>query len=208
MIQSVLKTARILGRLVGFALSFIGIRHFRYLFYLVRREIATQLYRKSFKAFHHSSLLAPSIRLIKPQFISIGECSSVLSGCILECVVSQQSCPELNIGNHVSLGEYSHITCTRRVVIGNGVLTGRFVLITDNAHGGTAKKELVIAPASRTIVSKGEVVIGNNVWLGDKVTILPGIHIGDGAVIGANSVVTKNIPAYAVACGNPARIIK
>ena len=93
-------------------------------------------------------------------------------------------------------------------MIGNGVLTGRFVLITDNAHGGTAKEELVIAPASRTIVSKGEVVIGNNVWLGDKVTILPGIHIGDGAVIGANSVVTKNIPAYAVACGNPARIIK
>lgn len=80
MMQSVLKTARILGRLVGFALSFIGIRHFRYLFYLVRREIATQLYRKSFKAFHHSSLLAPSIRLIKPQFISIGEYSSVLSG--------------------------------------------------------------------------------------------------------------------------------
>lgn len=57
-------------------------------------------------------------------------------------------------------------------------------------------------------MSKGDVVIGNAVWIGDSVIILPGITVGNGAVIGAGSVVTKSIPPYAVAVGNPARVIK
>ena len=50
--------------------------------------------------------------------------------------------------------------------------------------------------------------IGDNVWIGDKVTILPGVHIGDGAVIGANAVVVKDVRPYTVVGGNPAKIIK
>ncbi len=57
-------------------------------------------------------------------------------------------------------------------------------------------------------ITKGDIVIGNNCWIGDNVIILPGVHIGNGAVIGAGSIVTKNIPDYAVAGGNPAKIIK
>lgn len=60
----------------------------------------------------------------------------------------------------------------------------------------------------RPIISKGSVVIGNNVWIGDKVTILPNVTIGDGVVIAANSVVTKNIPTCSVVAGIPAKIIK
>lgn len=56
--------------------------------------------------------------------------------------------------------------------------------------------------------SKGDVVIGNAVWIGDSVIILPGVRVGNGAVIGAGSVVTKSIPPYAVAVGNPARVVK
>lgn len=56
--------------------------------------------------------------------------------------------------------------------------------------------------------SKGDVVIGNAVWIGDSVIVLPGVTIGNGAVIGAGSVVTKPVPPYAVAVGNPARVIK
>lgn len=53
----------------------------------------------------------------------------------------------------------------------------------------------------------GDTVIGNDVWIGQNVTILPGVHIGDGAIIGANAVVTHDIPAYHVAGGNPCKVI-
>ena len=56
--------------------------------------------------------------------------------------------------------------------------------------------------------SKGHVIIGNDVWIGMEALILSGVAIGDGAVIGARSVVTKDVPPYAVAAGNPARIVK
>ena len=60
----------------------------------------------------------------------------------------------------------------------------------------------------RPLYSKGSVVIGNNVWLGNNVCVMPGVTIGDGAIIGANSVVTHDVPAYAVAAGIPARVVK
>jgi acetyltransferase-like isoleucine patch superfamily enzyme len=63
-------------------------------------------------------------------------------------------------------------------------------------------------PTERKVISKGAVIIGENVWIGDKVTILPGVEIGNGVVIGANSVVTKDIPSYCVVGGNPAKVIK
>ena len=87
------------------------------------------------------------------------------------------------------------------------MLTGKWVTITDNSHGETDKDTLGMRPQKRTITSKGPVVIGNNVWIGDKATILPGVIIGDGAVIAANAVVTKDVPAYSVVGGNRAKII-
>ncbi|MBQ3585985.1 MAG: CatB-related O-acetyltransferase, partial [Synergistaceae bacterium] len=55
---------------------------------------------------------------------------------------------------------------------------------------------------------KGDTVIGNDVWIGQNVTFLPGVHVGDGAIIGLNSTVTHDIPAYTVAAGNPAKVIR
>ena len=92
-------------------------------------------------------------------------------------------------------------------MIGDNFLSGKWVTIVDNGHGET-NQELLESPSQRKLFSKGPVIIGKNVWLGDKVTVLPGVTIGDGVVVGANSVVTKDIPAYSVACGNPAKVIK
>ena len=63
-------------------------------------------------------------------------------------------------------------------------------------------------PKERDIYSKGIVTIHDNVWVGDKATILPGVEIGYGAIIGANSVVTKNVPEKSIVAGNPAKIIR
>ena len=65
-----------------------------------------------------------------------------------------------------------------------------------------------LKPHSDELPLKGDTVIGNDVWIGQNVTILPGIHIGDGAIIGANSVVSKDVPAYAISAGNPCRVKK
>lgn len=115
---------------------------------------------------------------------------------------------ELIIGEGADIGEYTHITAMGHMRIGKYLLTGRWVTITDNGHGDTDLETLQQAPFSRRLYSKGDVTIGDNVWIGDKATILPGVTIGDGAVIAANSVVTKDVPAYSVVAGNPAKVIK
>lgn len=63
-------------------------------------------------------------------------------------------------------------------------------------------------PTMEELPLKGDTVIGNDVWIGQNVTFLPGVHVGDGAIIGANSVVAKDVPAYAIAVGNPCRVVK
>ncbi len=112
--------------------------------------------------------------------------------------------PSLDIGEHCSFGQFNHITCANKIVIGRNLLTGKWVTISDNNHGNTLESTLQIPPVKRPVVSKGPVIIEDDVWIGDKATILAGVHIGKGAVIAANAVVTKNVPAYHIAVGNPA----
>ena len=116
--------------------------------------------------------------------------------------------PEVTIGNNCIFGGYLHLTCCNSITIGNDVLTGRWVTITDNSNGECSADETNIPPASRPLWSKGKVIIEDSVWIGDKATILPNVTLGKGCIIGANSVVTKDIPPYAIACGNPAKVIR
>lgn len=116
--------------------------------------------------------------------------------------------PQIIIGNGCDFGYYNHITCCNKITIGDGVLTGMHVIISDNSHGHIRTDENGIRPVDRPLVSKGEVVIGNNVWIGDKASILAGVHIGEGAIIAANAVVTKDVPSFTVVGGVPAKVIK
>lgn len=116
--------------------------------------------------------------------------------------------PEIIIGNHCSIGDYCHITAINKITIGDGLLTGRYVYIGDNSHGGLNMEEAQIPPVRRKLVSKGEVKIGNNVWIGDKATILAGVHIGNNVIVAANAVVTKDVPDNCLVAGVPAKIIK
>ena len=74
-----------------------------------------------------------------------------------------------------------------------------------NIMGGGWEK---FAPTLDELPLKGDTVVGNDVWIGQNVTVMPGVHIGDGAIIAANSVVAKDVPAYCVAGGNPCRVIR
>ncbi|MGH7146277.1 MAG: acyltransferase [Nitrospiraceae bacterium] len=109
-------------------------------------------------------------------------------------------------GHLISLGECASIgadTCLRgngEIVIGDHVMMGEQVLIYTQDH------RITKGGFNGYIVK--DVVIGNHVWIGGRVTILKGVTIGDNAVIGAGSVVTKDVPSGAVAAGAPARVVK
>lgn len=121
---------------------------------------------------------------------------------------SQTFSPSIKIGSRCHFGAFNHITAINSIEIGDNLLTGKNVTITDNSHGSTDLDNLLIEPILRPLISRGPIKIGHNVWIGDKATILPNVTIGDGAVIAANAVVTKDVPAYCVVAGNPAKIIK
>ena len=143
--------------------------------------------------------------------ISIGNNTGIQSHCILGCWENyrdQKFSPSISIGDNCCIGEYNHITACNKITIGDGLLTGRFVYIGDNAHGGLSFEEVGNRPVERCLISKGQVIIGRNVWIGDKVTILAGVNVGDNVIIGANSVVTKDIPQNTMVAGAPAKIIK
>lgn len=149
--------------------------------------------------------------LINPQNIQIKDNVSIGSNCILACWIKireQTFKSKIIIQENTIIGDYTHITSINKITIGKEVLTGRYCTITDNAHGLANNQDIEIPPNERLLSSKGEVYIGNKVWIGDKVTILPGVRIGDCCIIGANSVVSHDIPPYSIAAGCPAQIIK
>ncbi len=119
--------------------------------------------------------------------------------------------PQLTIGHSARLSDNVHIACLNRVTIGDHLLCGSRILISDHAHGAygaEAASDPTLPPALRPLMSSAPVVIGDNVWLGDGVVVLAGAEIGDGCVVGANSVVTGRIPARTIAVGAPARAVR
>lgn len=196
-----------LGKILG-SISLIFPRKMAWPCYLIKRGFITTRLKGGLKHLGKDSLLAPEVKIYNGRNISIGNGSSIMSHCILETTAIGDCAPLLSIGDGCSIGEYSHITCANKVTIGNGLLTGRFILITDNSHGSSSIEGIDTPPLSRKVISKGEVIIKDNVWIGDKATILPGVTIGKGAIIAANAVVTKDVPDYTIVAGTPAQIIK
>ena len=116
--------------------------------------------------------------------------------------------PEITIGERVLIGALSHIGCINSVHIGDDTTLGERTYITDHAHGETNLIHSQLPPLQRPLVSRGPVIIGKKVSIGENCVILSGVTIGDNSFIGANSVVTRDIPANCVAVGAPARVIK
>lgn len=121
---------------------------------------------------------------------------------------SQKFMPSIKIGDNFSAQRNCHIGAIDSITIGNGVLLGSNILITDHAHGNSTLSQQLIPPTQRSLASKGPVVIGNNVWIGDNAIILPNVTLGDGCIVGAGSVVTRSFPAGSVIGGNPAKLLK
>ena len=190
---------------LGTVLSYIYTPRMAWSIGFVRSLIYTGWKRRSFRCM--DGFLNYPVGTQGEEYISIGRRTVIGSGSLITAWVGYAGGtfrPEITIGGNCRIGQYNHITAVGRITIGNGVQTGRYVLVSDNSHGTGASD----TPHERQLTTKGPVTIEDNVWIGDNAIILSGVHIGKGAVIGANSVVNKDIPEGCTAVGAPARVVK
>lgn len=115
-------------------------------------------------------------------------------------------CSKLIFGENCHIGDNVHIAAAERVEIGNNCLLASHIFISDCSHGDTVSMKPTDPPEKRPLVSI-PTIIGDNVWIGENVCILMGSRVGDGSIVGANAVVTKQFPDYCILAGSPARII-
>lgn len=196
---------------IGSLFAFGGVTHrINILFQAVKIRLYSGYYSPLFKHMGRNSVIKPSVQMTRGlKYISLGDnCYLGQKIQLTAWVVKGMPLPKITMGNYVSIGDNSHVTAINEIRIGNNVLTGKRVLITDNAHGASDLSLMDMNPSIRPLYSKGPVVIEDNVWIGEKATILPNVTIGHGAIIAANSVVTKNVPAYTIVAGNPAVVVK
>ena len=113
--------------------------------------------------------------------------------------------PSLCFGDYVWIGRDCHFGCSYNIHIGNYVTFGPFCHISDRNHG---YKDVYTPISLQPENAKKPVIIDDETWIGFGSQIMAGVHIGRHCVIGAGSIVTKDIPDYCVVVGNPARIVK
>ncbi|MCB1439558.1 MAG: CatB-related O-acetyltransferase [Nitratireductor sp.] len=110
-------------------------------------------------------------------------------------------------GDRLVIGRFTALaTGVRFLMNGANHAMGGFSTFPFNIFGGGWEEGF--DPATWTDQSRGDTVVGNDVWIGRETVVMPGVTIGDGAIIAANSVIVSDIPAYAIAGGNPARVIR
>ena len=127
--------------------------------------------------------------------------------CLIESpVYSSWGCKNIHLGNGVYCNQGVTFLDDNDIFIGDGVLIGPNTVISTAGH--TISTKYRDAPKGIVHNFALPVTIGNNVWIGANVTILPGVTVGDNSVIGAGSVVSKDIPANSVVRGNPCRVVR
>jgi acetyltransferase-like isoleucine patch superfamily enzyme len=158
---------------------------------------------------------------------SVGKNITIGKNCEISphCTLSTEQGGSIELGDHVLIRPYAQLlTYGGNIRIGSNSIINQFSILY--GHGGLIIGESVLIAAHCVLIpanhrynctdmpicEQGEtrkgINIENDVWIGTNVTILDGVNIGTGSVIGAGSVVTKDIPSYSVAVGNPARVIK
>lgn len=160
---------------------------------------------KRFFIKNHSKIIKPLHSQFVPQCCHISKGVSIDKGGRIDCYpILGKTLPQVYIGENTMICFSFTLLCAEKIIIGRNCLIASHVFISDENHGIKINN---IPYACQPLITK-PIEIGNNVWLGEKVIVLPGVHIGENSIIGAGSVVTNNIPENSIAVGNPAHVIK
>ena len=164
---------------------------------------------------HKTSVLHKTARIINNrnsrEFITIGAFTHVKGE-----LLTFGHGGKITIGDYCYIGEQSNIWSALSIEIGNRVLIAHNVNIFDNlthpvnpkARHNQFKQIITTGHPEHIDLSESAVVLSNDVWIGCMSLVLKGVTIGEGAIVGAGSVVTKNVPPYSIVTGNPAHIVR
>ncbi len=183
-------------------------RLFAWITYIVEGKVLAYLvgWKKSY--------LGRGSRVIGTRYIAVAGRLSVGRGAWIEAINFSSKnlfSPLISFGQGFHASERLHISAINRIEIGDNCLFGSGVYLSDHNHGsykGKGQSHPNELPLVRQLVSHGPVIIGSNVWVGDNVTIVGPVEIGNGSVVGANAVVTRDVPSYVIVGGVPAKVLK
>lgn len=184
-----------------------------------------KFYRHLFKQMGRNVILGKGITLRQPSKISLGDDVAIDNYCALDVrssadtgitigdrtIISRNTILRtkdgtITIGAGSGIGANCVLASSSTLEIGENMLMASCVCVLAGGQHAFDRTDLPIV--EQGMVSKGGVNIGKNVWLGTRVTVLDGVRIGDNAVIGACSMVNKDIPDYAIAYGTPAKAVR
>ena len=162
--------------------------------------------------FKNARLIRFPFRVRGKQYIKIGKGFTTGINCRIDALNINNFGEKylIEIGENVEINDEVHIGATEKIIIEDNVLIASKVYISDHNHGsykGDEQDSPMSIPKERKIHSS-PIRIEKNVWIGELCCILQGVTIGEGSIIGAMSVVTKDIPPYTIAVGSPAKLIK
>lgn len=181
-------------------------------------------YGKLFQDIGRGIIFGKGLVLRHPQRISLGDNVAIDDNVMLDAsgagkegitigsnVIISRNCVIQGKTSAVKIGDKTDIGCNAIISSGGGIDIGKHVLIAGNCYIGGGRylsERLDIPMMSQGVYSQGSVVIEDDVWLGAGAIVLDGVHVGKGCIIGAGAVVTKDLPAYTVAVGVPAKAIR
>lgn len=166
----------------------------------------TAMMKRRFRRWGRGSTLRPTATVRAPWGVVVGSGVTIREGLWLNTTDSRDDGePTVVIGDGVYIGRGVHINAKREVVIESGVLIADHVYIGDDSHVFEDRSRPISAQGT---VFRGAVRIGPGAWLGHAAVVLPGVQIGRNAIVGANAVVTRDVPDYAIAAGVPAQIVR
>lgn len=142
------------------------------------------------------------------KYISIGSHSIIGRYSKLQCFDNNNNVkfnPCIKIGNNCIIGQNCSIISADSVIIEDNVLMASYITIVNENHGTNVEEEKFFA---RQPLTTAPIRIQEGTWIGERCCILSGVDIGKKCIIGSGSIVTKSIPDYSMAVGNPAKVIK
>jgi acetyltransferase-like isoleucine patch superfamily enzyme len=165
-------------------------------------------YRHVFASFGSGSVMFKPLLLSNPRFMHIGRNVDVGPGVRMEIIVTNEKrIPKLRIGDNVNIEQNVHLVCHSRLTIGNDVSITGHCAIMDVTHPYSNVHD-PIKIGKRILDEDSFVEIGDGSFIGFGAAIMPNVRIGKYCVVGAHSVVTKDVPDYSVIAGNPAEILR